>query len=308
MKFCMDNSLSIGNTPLVKINNILPHKAFVLGKIEGRNMSFSVKGRTAVAMVQDAEHGGVLKKGMEIIESSSGNTGIALAAVGAAKDYKVHIVMPETMSVERVKILKTLGAEVILTNGFDGMSGALRKAEEIVRRQPERFFMPCQFSNPANPAIHRRTTGPELWKATSGKIDVLIAGVGTGGTIVGIARYIKKDCKKNIQVVAVEPAESPLITQKKAGSVLTSHSHGIEGIGADFIPDILDLSLIDSIEQISSAEAVKFARLLALKEGILAGVSSGAAMAAAVRLSGKAEFRNKLMVAIFPDLSERYLR
>ena len=307
MKYYNDNPLSIGNTPLVKINKLASDKALVLGKIEGRNPSYSVKCRIGASMIWDAEERGVLKAGMEIIEPTSGNTGIALAYVGAARGYKVTLTMPDTMSIERRKILQALGASLVLTPGSDGMPGAIKKAEDLQRENPGRYFLPQQFKNPANPAIHVKTTGPEIWDATEGGIDVLVAGVGTGGTITGISRYIKKDKGKQILSVAVEPKNSPVITQKLAGEDLQPGPHKIQGIGAGFIPDNLDLDMIDRVELVENEEAMDFARRLASEEGLLSGISSGAAMAVAARLAAQPEFEGKTIVAIFPDSGERYL-
>jgi cysteine synthase A len=244
---------------------------------------------------------------MEIIEPTSGNTGIALAYVGACRGYRVTLVMPETMSIERRKILKAFGANVVLTDGTKGMPGAIQKAEELVADCPKRYFMPQQFKNPANPAIHEKTTGPEIWKDTDGEIDVLVAGVGTGGTISGITRYIKMQCKRPITTVAVEPEDSPVISQELAGEKLKPGPHAIQGIGAGFIPDVLDLSIIDRVEKVGNDEAMAFARDLASKEGILAGISSGAAVAVAARLACQPQFEDKMIVAILPDSGERYL-
>lgn len=308
MKFSEDNSLSIGHTPLVQIKRVVdPDKALVLAKIEGRNPAYSVKCRTAAAMVWDAERRGVLKQGIEIIEPTSGNTGISLAFVGAARGYKVSLVMPETMSLERRKLMKALGARVILTPGPLGMAGAVRKAEEITRENPLHYYLPQQFKNPANPAIHEQTTGPEIWDDTEGKIDVLVAGVGTGGTITGISRYIKKTCGKKITSIAVEPSASPLLSQTRAGKPLTPAPHQIQGIGANFIPDVLDITLIDRIISISDDEAVEMTRRLAKEEGILAGISSGAAVTAAARIAAEPQFHDKTIVVILPDSGERYL-
>jgi cysteine synthase A len=303
-----DNSLSIGNTPLVRLNKLTRGgKGIVLAKIEGRNPSYSVKCRIGAGMVWDAEKRGVLKPGAEIIEPTSGNTGIALAYVAAARGYGLTLVMPDTFSVERRKVLAFLGAKLVLTPGAEGMQGAIAKAEEIAASDPDRYFMPQQFKNPANPAIHEMTTGPEIWSDTDGRIDVLVAGVGTGGTITGISRYIKKTKGKNVLSVAVEPAESPLISQKLAGTPLRPAPHKIQGIGANFIPENLDLSLVDRVEGISGPEAIETARKLARDEGILAGISSGAAVAVAVRLASLEAFAGKVIVAILPDLAERYL-
>jgi cysteine synthase A len=303
-----DNSQSIGNTPLVKLNHITKGaKATVLVKVEGRNPAYSVKCRIGANMIWDAEERGILKPGVEIIEPTSGNTGIALAFVAAARGYKLTLTMPETMSIERRRVLAALGANLILTPGAGGMKAAIDKAEEIAASDPGRWFLPQQFKNPANPAIHEKTTGPEIWNDTDGGIDVLVAGVGTGGTITGISRYIKNTRGKKILSVAVEPTESPIITQKLAGLELKPGPHKIQGIGAGFIPDTLDLSVIDQVELVSSDEAFEFARRLATEEGILVGISSGAAVAAATRLAFKDEFAGKIIVAILPDQAERYL-
>ncbi len=301
-----DNSRSIGNTPLVKLNRVAGSKATVLVKVEGRNPSYSVKCRVGAALIWDAEARGVLKPGGMIVEPTSGNTGIALAYVAAAKGYPLTLTMPETMSLERRRVLAFLGAKLVLTPGAEGMAGAIRKAEELAASDP-RYFMPQQFKNPANPAIHEKTTGPEIWKDTAGGVDVLVSGVGTGGTISGISRYIKKTCGKPIISVAVEPDTSPVITQRLAGEPLKPGPHKIQGIGAGFIPDTLDISLIDRAELISGDESIAFARRLAKEEGILAGISSGAAAAVAARLAAQPEFAGKTIVAILPDAAERYL-
>jgi cysteine synthase A len=303
-----DNSYSIGGTPLVKLNHVTDGaKATVLAKIEGRNPAYSVKCRIGASMIWDAEQKGLLKPGRVIIEPTSGNTGIALAFVGAARGYKVLLTMPDTMSLERRRVLSALGAELILTEGPKGMPGAIAKAQQLKDSDPERYFMPGQFENPANPAIHEKTTGPEIWDDTAGAIDVLVSGVGTGGTITGVSRFIKKTKGKNIISVAVEPKESAVITQKLAGQELKPGPHKIQGIGAGFIPDNLDLSLIDRVEQVDSAEAIAFARRLTREEGILAGISCGAAAAVAVRLAKLPEFAGKTIVAVLPDAGERYL-
>ena len=303
-----DNSRSIGNTPLVKLNHITEGaKATVLAKIEGRNPAYSVKCRIGAAMIWDAEERGVLLPGMEIIEPTSGNTGIALAYVAAARGYKLTLTMPDTMSIERRRILAAFGADLVLTPGVEGMKGAINRAEAVAASDPGRYFLPQQFKNPANPAIHEKTTGPEIWNDTEGAVDILVAGVGTGGTITGISRCIKKTMGKAILSVAVEPKESPVITQKIAGQELKPASHKIQGIGAGFIPDTLDLSVVDRVEQVESMEAVVFARRLAREEGILSGISCGAAAAAAIRLARLDEFAGKTIVAIFPDAGERYL-
>ena len=303
-----DNPLSIGNTPLVRLNRVTQGaKAVVLGKVEGRNPSYSVKCRIGANMIWDAEQRGVLKPGVEIIEPTSGNTGIALAYVAAARGYKLTLTMPETMSVERRRVLAAFGANLILTPGAEGMKGAIKRAEDLAASDPAHFFLPQQFKNPANPAIHEKTTGPEIWNDTDGAIDVLVSGVGTGGTITGISRYIKNAKGKQILSVAVEPKESPVISQKLAGLDLKPVPHKIQGIGAGFIPDTLDLSLVDRVEQVDSPEAVDFARRLAREEGLLVGISCGAAAAAAVRLARLPEFAGKTIVVILPDAGERYL-
>ena len=303
-----DNSESIGNTPLVQLNHVTSGaKATVLAKIEGRNPAYSVKCRIGAAMIWDAEIRGVLKPGIEIVEPTSGNTGIALAYVAAARGYTLTLTMPETMSIERRRVLAALGANLILTPGPDGMKGAIKRAEEIAASDPARYFLPQQFKNPANPAIHEKTTGPEIWNDTDGEIDVLVAGVGTGGTLTGISRFIKNAKGKKIVSVAVEPKESPVITQHLAGQELKPAPHKIQGIGAGFIPDTLDLSIVDRVEQVDSAEAVEMARRLAKEEGILVGISCGAAAAVAVRLANLDEFAGKTIVVILPDAGERYL-
>ncbi len=302
-----DNSLSIGRTPLVKLNRIAGDKATVLAKIEGRNPAYSVKCRIGAAMIWDAEQRGILKPGIEIVEPTSGNTGIALAYVAAARGYSLTLTMPDTMSIERRKVLAAFGAQLMLTPGAEGMKGAIRYAEEIVQSDPGRYFMPQQFKNPANPAIHEKTTGPEIWDDTDGSVDVLVSGVGTGGTITGVSRYLKHTQGKNILSVAVEPKESPVISQKLAGQELQPGPHKIQGIGAGFIPDTLDLSVVDRVEQVESMEAVEMARRLALEEGILCGISCGAAMVAAIRLAEQDEFAGKTIVVILPDSGERYL-
>ncbi len=307
-KIYADNSQSIGNTPLVKLNRVTAGaKATVLAKVEGRNPAYSVKCRIGAAMIWDAEEKGLLKPGVEIIEPTSGNTGIALAYVAAARGYKLTLTMPETMSIERRKVLAAFGANLILTPGSEGMKGAINKAEAIASSDPKKYFLPQQFKNPANPAIHEKTTGPEIWNDTDGKIDVLVSGVGTGGTITGISHFIKNKMGKKIISVAVEPKESPIISQKLAGQELKPGPHKIQGIGAGFIPDTLDLSVVDRVEQIESMEAVEFARRLAREEGMLVGISCGAAAAVAVRLAKQPEFTGKTIVVILPDAGERYL-
>jgi cysteine synthase A len=303
-----DNSLSIGMTPLVKLNRITDGAgATVLAKVEGRNPSYSVKCRIGAAMVWDAEKKGLLGSGKTIVEPTSGNTGIALAFVAAARGYGIILTMPETMSIERRQVLKAFGAKLVLTEGAKGMKGAIAKAEEIVASDPSGTFMPQQFKNPANPLVHETTTGPEIWEATGGAIDVLVSGVGTGGTITGVTRFIKNTKGKKIISVAVEPTHSPVITQQRNGQPLVPGPHKIQGIGAGFIPDVLDLSLIDRVETVSNDESIAFARRLAREEGLLSGISCGAAAAAAVRLAKLPEFAGKTIVAILPDAGERYL-
>ena len=307
-KIYTDNSQSIGNTPLVKLNKVTDGaKATVLAKVEGRNPAYSVKCRIGANMIWDAEKRGILKEGVEIIEPTSGNTGIALAYVAAARGYKLTLTMPETMSIERRRVLAALGANLILTPGAEGMKGAINRAEEIAASDPQRWFLPQQFKNPANPEIHEKTTGPEIWNDTDGDVDVIVSGVGTGGTITGISRYLKNTKGKKIISVAVEPKESPVISQKLAGQEIKPAPHKIQGIGAGFIPDTLDLSIVDRVEQVSSDEAIEFAKRLAKEEGLLVGISCGAAAAAAVRLAKLDEFAGKTIVVILPDGAERYL-
>jgi cysteine synthase A len=303
-----DNTYSIGRTPLVKLNRITDQcKAMILVKIEGRNPAYSVKCRVGASMVWDAEKRGILKPGKTIVEPTSGNTGIALAYVSAARGYKLILTMPETMSIERRKILKAFGAELILTDGSKGMKGSVDKAEEMYQNDPDKMVLLQQFKNPANPAIHEQTTGPEIWHDTDSHVDAVVAGVGTGGTITGISRYFKKIRKHLILSVAVEPAESPVISQQLEGADLQPGPHKIQGIGAGFIPDVLDLTLIDRVETVTSGDAISFARRLASEEGILSGISSGAAVAVAIRLGQLKEFGGKTIVAILPDSGERYL-
>lgn len=303
-----DNSFSIGKTPMVKLNRITGDgKTMLLAKIEGRNPSYSVKCRIGASMVWDAEKKGVLKPGKEIIEPTSGNTGIALAFVAAARGYSLTLTMPDTMSIERRKILKAFGVNLILTEGSRGMKGAIDKAEDLYNSDKDKYVLLQQFKNPANPYIHETTTGPEIWEDTEGKIDVLISGVGTGGTITGVSRYIKKKKGKHIISVAIEPVHSPVISQKLKGEELKPGPHKIQGIGAGFIPDTLDLSVVDRVEQVSNEESMEFARRLAREEGILSGISSGAVAAVAVRLGKLAEFAGKTIVIILPDSGERYL-
>ncbi|MBA4019927.1 MAG: cysteine synthase A [Pirellula sp.] len=303
-----DNSLSIGNTPLVKLNRVTDGaNATVLAKIEGRNPAYSVKCRLGAAMIWDAEKRGLLGPGKELVEPTSGNTGIALAFVAAARGIPLTLTMPETMSIERRKLLLAFGAKLVLTEGPKGMSGAIAKAEEIVASDPGKYVLLQQFKNPANPAIHEETTGPEIWNDTDGAVDVFVAGVGTGGTITGVTRYLKNTKGKAITSIAVEPTASPVLTQRRAGEPLKPGPHKIQGIGAGFVPDVLDLSLIDQVEQVSNEEAVQFARRLTLEEGILAGISCGAAAAVAVRVAKRPEFAGKTIVVVLPDSGERYL-
>jgi cysteine synthase A len=303
-----DNSLSIGKTPLIKLNRIVNGPGTkVYGKIEGRNPSYSVKCRIGASMIWDAEQRGLLKPGVELVEPTSGNTGIALAFVAASRGYSITLTMPETMSLERRKVLKAFGANLVLTEGAKGMPGAIAKAEEIYNSDPKHYLLLQQFKNPANPAIHFSTTGPEIWDDTNGEVDVLVSGVGTGGTITGVSRYIKQTRGKAITSVAVEPANSPVITQKLAGQPLKPGPHKIQGIGAGIIPDTLDLSVVDRVETITNEEAIETAQRLAREEGMLSGISSGAAAAVAARLAKQPEFAGKTFVVILPDSGERYL-
>ncbi|WP_426150056.1 cysteine synthase A [Pseudomonas sp. DC3000-4b1] len=302
-----DNAHSIGNTPLVQINRLAPRGVTVLAKIEGRNPGYSVKCRIGANMIWDAEANGRLKPGMTIVEPTSGNTGIGLAFVAAARGYKLMLTMPASMSLERRKVLKALGAELVLTEPAKGMKGAIDKASELAQSDPERYFMPQQFENPANPAIHEKTTGPEIWNDTDGAVDVLVAGVGTGGSLTGISRYIKRTQGKQILSVAVEPMSSPVISQTMAGEEIKPSPHKIQGIGAGFVPRNLDLSLVDRVEQVTDEESKAMALRLMREEGILCGISCGAAMAAAVRLAEKPEMQGKTIVVILPDSGERYL-
>ncbi|EKO3800318.1 cysteine synthase A [Vibrio harveyi] len=304
-KIYEDNSLTIGNTPLVRLNKV--SKGKVLAKIEARNPSFSVKCRIGANMIWEAEKAGTLKPGVELVEPTSGNTGVALAFVAAARGYKLTLTMPESMSLERRKLLKALGANLELTEAAKGMKGAIAKAEEIVASNPDKYLLLQQFNNPANPEIHEKTTGPEIWEATDGEIDVFVAGVGTGGTITGTSRYIKGEKGKAITSVAVEPAESPVIAQALAGQEIQPAPHKIQGIGAGFIPGNLDLELLDRVEQVTSEEAIEMARRLMEEEGILAGISSGAAVVAANRLAELPEFEGKTIVTVLPSSGERYL-
>lgn len=300
-----DNSTAIGNTPLVKLNRVTSGN--VLAKIESRNPSFSVKCRIGANMIWDAEKKGLLTTGKEIIEPTSGNTGVALAFVAAARGYGITLTMPATMSLERRKLLVALGAKLELTDGAKGMGGAIAKAQEIKDSDPQKFVLLGQFDNPANPEIHEKTTGPEIWQDSAGEVDIFVAGVGTGGTITGVSRYLKSIEGKTIQSVAVEPKDSPVITQAMAGEELTPGPHKIQGIGAGFIPGNLDLDLIDSVEQVSNEEAMAMAHRLMKEEGILAGISSGAAVVAAKRLAEKPENKGKNIVVILASSAERYL-
>jgi cysteine synthase A len=306
--YFQDNSYSIGRTPLVKLNRVTGgSSATVLAKIEGRNPGYSVKCRIGASMIWDAEERGILTPGKELVEPTSGNTGIALAFVAAARGYPITLTMPESMSLERRKVLVALGANLVLTEASAGMRGAIAKAEEMAASDPDRYVMPDQFKNPANPEIHFKTTAPEIWEDTEGAIDVLVSGVGTGGTITGVSRYIKQVKNKPILSVAVEPAASPVITQTLNKQPLQPGPHKIQGLGAGFIPETLDLSMVDRVEQVTNEEAIEMARRLSSEEGILSGISCGAAAAAAVRLAQLPEFEGKTIVAVFPDSGERYL-
>jgi cysteine synthase A len=303
-----DNTQSIGHTPLIRINRLGPEGgATILAKIEGRNPAYSVKDRIGAAMVLDAERLGTLKSGMSIVEATSGNTGIALAYAAAARGYGCVLTMPDTMTMERRKVVAALGAKLVLTPGAKGMKGAIAKAEELAAADPGKYILMKQFENPANPAIHEKTTGPEIWDDTDGKVDIFVSGVGTGGTLTGVSRYIKNTRGKKIQTVAVEPTNSPVITQTRAGQTPTPTPHKIQGIGAGFIPHNLDLSLVDRVEQVTNEDAIATARRLARDEGILSGISCGAAMAVAVRLAAEPANKGKTIVVILPDAGERYL-
>lgn len=307
-RYFSDNVDAVGRTPLVRLNRICGRTdAVVLAKIEGRNPAFSVKDRIGVSMIEDAEGKGLIRDGAEIVEPTSGNTGISLAYVCAMRDYPLTLTMPETMSIERRRVLKMFGANVILTDGSKGMKGAVAKAEELVSGDPKKYFMPQQFNNLANPRIHEQTTGPEIWEDTGGEIDVFVSGVGTGGTITGVSRFIKHTKGKKIHSVAVEPQESPVITQTMNGEAPMPGPHKIQGIGAGFIPEILDLGMVDEVQRVSSEESVEYSRLLARREGILSGISSGAAVLAAIRLAQREEFRKKTIVVVLPSAGERYL-
>ncbi len=303
-----DNSLSIGRTPLVKLNRVTAGApATVLAKIEGRNPAYSVKCRIGASMIWDAERRGVLGPGKHLIEPTSGNTGIALAFVAAARGYPITLAMPETMSMERRKVLRAFGANLMLTPGSEGMAGAIRRSEELVATDPGRYVLLQQFRNPANPEIHYRTTGPEIWDDTDGAVDVLVSGIGTGGTISGVSRYLKTERGKAITSVGIEPAASPVITQRLHGEPLKPGPHRIQGLGAGFIPDTLDLSFVDRVEQVTDNESIEMARRLAREEGILSGISCGAAAAVAVRIAREPEMKGKTIVVILPDSGERYL-
>ncbi len=303
-----DNTKSIGRTPLIRINRLNADSgATILAKIEGRNPAYSVKCRIGAAMVWDAEERGTLKPGMSLVEATSGNTGIALAYAAAARGYGCVLTMPETMSMERRKVLVAFGAKLILTPGPKGMKGAIAKAEELAAADPGKFLLMKQFENPANPAIHEKTTGPEIWEDTDGQVDVFVSGVGTGGTLTGVSRYIKGTRGKKILTVAVEPVNSPVIAQTLAGQATTPTPHKIQGIGAGFIPKNLDLSQIDRVEQVTNEEAIEMARRLAREEGLLCGISCGAAMAVALRLALEPERQGKTIVVVLPDAGERYL-
>ncbi|MDO6442042.1 cysteine synthase A [Marinobacter sp. 2_MG-2023] len=301
-----DNSQSIGNTPLVRLNRV-NDGATIWAKIEGRNPAYSVKCRIGTAMVLDAEKRGVLKPGMTIIEPTSGNTGIALAFVAAARGYKITLTMPASMSLERRKVLKALGADLLLTEPAKGMPGAIAKAEELATAEPEKYFLPQQFNNPANPQIHEDTTGPEIWNDTDGAVDIFVAGVGTGGTLTGVSRYLKNTKGKAITTIAVEPSDSPIITQVRNGDAPKPAPHKIQGLGAGFVPKNLDMSLVDQVETVSNDDAMAMAHRLMREEGILCGISCGAAVAAAIRVSQQPEHKGKNIVVILPDSAERYL-
>ncbi|MEI6895915.1 MAG: cysteine synthase A [Psychromonas sp.] len=304
-KIFNDNSQTIGHTPLVRLNNVATGNVFA--KVESRNPSFSVKCRIGANMIWEAEKNGTLTKDIELIEATSGNTGIALAFVASARGYKITLTMPNTMSIERRKLLKALGAKIVLTDGALGMKGAINKAEELAASAPSKYLVLRQFENPANPQIHEKTTGPEIWDDTDGEIDVFVSGVGTGGTITGVSRYIKQTKGKAIISVAVEPTDSPVISQTIAGEEVKPGPHKIQGIGAGFIPKNLDLSLVDRVEQVTNDDAIEMARRLMEEEGILAGISSGAAVVAAIRLAAEPEFKDKNIVVILPSSGERYL-
>jgi cysteine synthase A len=305
-----DNSLSIGNTPLIRLNRIPAGlRATIVAKIEGRNPAYSVKCRIGASMIWDAERRGILKRGSQsvtIVEPTSGNTGIALAYVAASRGYPLILTMPESMSLERRRLLKAFGAELVLTESAKGMPGAIARAERVVESDPDRYWMPQQFKNPANPEIHFQTTGPEIWNDTDGKVDILVAGVGTGGTITGVSRYIERVKGKSLWSVAVEPTESPVLTAIVNGETPKPGPHKIQGIGAGFKPDVLDLGIVDEVQRVSSEEAIEMTHRLHREEGITAGISSGAATAAAVRVASRPENKGKLIVTILPDAGDRY--
>ena len=303
----LDNSLAIGRTPLVRLNRIVPNGSTVLAKVEGRNPAYSVKCRIGASMIWDAEKKGLLGAGRELIEPTSGNTGIALAFVAASRGIPITLTMPETMSLERRKVLRAFGARLILTPGSKGMAGAIAEAERLAAAEPDRYVLLHQFKNPANPAIHEQTTGPEIWQDTDGAIDVLGSGVGTGGTITGISRYIKQVRGKQIISIAVEPVDSPVISQTLEGRELKPGPHKIQGIGAGFIPEVLDLALVDRVELVSNEESIEYARRLAREEGLLSGISCGAAAAVAARIAADPEYAGKNIVVVLPDSGERYL-
>lgn len=308
MKIYENNSLTIGGTPLVKLNSIKgKHNNTILAKIEGRNPAYSVKCRVAAGIINRAVETGELKEGMTIIEATSGNTGIGLCYAGAAKGFKVAIIMPDTMSMERRMMMKAFGAELILTEGKLGMKGAVALADEMAANHPDKYFLANQFRNPANPQIHEKTTGPEIYEDTDGKVDVFVSGVGTGGTITGVSRYLKLDKGLDLITIAAEPKKSPVITQFMKNQDLQPSPHGIQGIGAGFIPDVLDTSLIDEVEQVEDEDAREYARRLAREEGIIAGISSGAAVSAAIQAIEKLGLENKTIVVVLPDSGERYL-
>jgi cysteine synthase A len=308
-----DNALSIGRTPLVRLNRVQGHPsagrepATLLAKIEGRNPAYSVKCRLGAALVWDAEERGLLTRRTELVEPTSGNTGIALAFVTAARGYRLTLTMPETMSIERRKLLAAYGAQLILTDGALGMAGAVARAEQIAASDPSRYLLLQQFRNPANPRIHETTTGPEIWEDTAGKVDILVSGVGTGGTVTGVSRYIKRVLLRPLWSVAVEPEDSPVLSQARAKQPLRPGPHKIQGIGAGFVPEVLELGLIDQVERVGNDEAIDYARRLIREEGILAGISSGAAVAAAVRVAQAPEHAGKTIVVVLPDSGERYL-
>ncbi|MBS4052577.1 MAG: cysteine synthase A [Methylomonas sp.] len=303
-----DNLQSIGRTPLIRLNRLTQNsKANVLVKVEGRNPSYSVKCRVGAALIWDAEQRGLIQPGIELIEATSGNSGIALAAMAAARGLSVTLTMPENMSRERQTLLRAYGAKLLLTESSLGMRGAIDRANEIAAKKPQRYLLLEQFENPANPAIHEHTTGPEIWHDTNGVVDIFVAGVGTGGTMTGVSRFLKLHCRHQVLSIAVEPSASPILSQLRAGIPPTPSTHGIQGIGAGFLPGNLDMALVDAIEQVTDAEAIEYTRRLAGQEGILAGISSGAAVAAAMRFAENPDYAGKTIVVILPDSGERYL-